>query len=219
MLDKVHADVLSSFLDYRVAYREPVFDFLRLYGQISQSVFRAFREWNVTIENISSKQNPNSLSDISTTFTLPGGRIAFSVGLGMSNLFVSNPNWSEAGMIAKVAQAGVTAVVGATGAIVDQQKASIAMHLRPTAGSIKDAVSNLLRLSADELQTEDVRAYGVSIYRKDSTWIVDASATYQDALFMRIDRIWDSQMPLDEGAAQLQADETRVLDLLRLEVD
>ncbi len=217
MSEKIHADVLSSFLDFRAVYQDPIFDFLRLYGQISQSVYRAFRGWNVTLDNISSKQNPANFGDISTTFSFPGGRIAFSVGLGACSLGVANPDWSEANMVAKIAEAGISALRQVAEVTIGQHKGSIGIHVKPSTGSIKDVVSNLFTLRVDELGS-NVRAYGLSIYREGSSWVVDASVVYQDALFIRIDRTWGPGVALDQAASQLNADEARVLDVLRLEV-
>src|SRR2546425_12318944 len=115
MSGKTHADIPLSFFEYRAVYREPIFDFHKLYGEVSQAVFRAFREWNVSLENVSHKQNPLNFSEVSTTFSLFGGRLAFNVGLGASGLLVTNPSWSEADLISKIANAGVEAVQSGTG--------------------------------------------------------------------------------------------------------
>ena len=48
---------------------------------------------------------------------------------------------------------------------------------------------------------------------------MDASTVYPDALFVRIQRTFGSGVALDKIIAQLNADETKILELLRLEVE
>lgn len=219
MPERIHAEVLSSFLEYRADYREPILDLLKFHGQIAPSVFHALREWNVTLESVSLKQDPANLNEVSAAFALLGGRVSLRVGLGTTGLHASNPNWSEATLLCRIAQAGVESVIKAGAVIIQQQHATVGMHIRPLSGALRDVVSKAVGLHAPELQGGDVRAYGVSVYRTDSAWVVDASALNPEALFIRIDRLDRSGASIEDIAAHLRKDESAVLDLLQLRAD
>jgi hypothetical protein len=219
MPEKIHADVALSFFEYRVFYRDAFLDFTKLYKDVVGGVFRSLGEWNVSLDNVIIKQNPNNLGEVSISFVLPGNRIVFAVGLGASQLLVTNPYWDEAEAIIKIGRAAISAVQGAAGIEISKQRASILMHLRPASGSIKDPVSSLVRLDPRSLPGTEIKAYGISVYKEDCTWLVDASASYPDALFVKIERTFGPSVRLEEIALQLKEDEKTILGLLKLEVD
>jgi hypothetical protein len=219
MPDKTHADIPLSFFEYRAIYQEPIFNAQKLYWGVSEAVFRAFRGWNITLENVSHKQNPLNFGEIATTFVLFGGRFVFTVGLGPTTLLAKDLNWSETELIMNIGKSGMAAVLTSGGMIIEQQRASIAMHLRPSSGSIKDITLRLARPIGSELLDSEVRSYGLSVYRQDSSWVVDASAAYANALFVRIDHILGPKVPFEEIASRLKIDEIKLLNLLKLEVD
>ena len=167
MTDKTLAQVPLSFLDYRVIYREPIFDVEKLESEAARAVFLAFREWNVTLENVSFKEDAANLNEVSTYFTLLGGRFVFSIGVGASGLFVTNPSWSEADLVARIANAGAAAVEKTTGAVVEKQVVDVWMHLKPASGSIRDFASHLVQLNASPVPNLKIRSYGVAIYSDD----------------------------------------------------
>ena len=213
-----HADIPLSYFEYHATYQEPLFDLLRFHSVVPQAVFRAFKSFNVSLENVSYKQNPLNLSEVASTFTLFGGRFVFTSRLNSASLGVSNPNWSEVELVTKVVKAGMAAIVDG-GVRLEKQRATIGMHLKPVSGSLKDFVSELARPIAKELLGDDVRTYGVSVYRRDSTWVIDASVLDATALFVRIDHSHAADVAFEQIASKLRTDEVRLLELLKLEVD
>lgn len=219
MSEKTRAHVPQSFLEYQAVYREPVFDLNRFYSQISSSMFHAFQEWNLKLENISSKLNPANASEISIVAALLKGRVNFQVGLGSASLLVNAPNWQEAALIIKMANAGIYSMKNAIGIEINSQRASIAMHIQSESAPIRDRLSDVLRLDLIPLLGVGDRGYGLSIYKDDVTWLIDVSAHFPEALFVKIDRTFDAKTPLQQIAEQLSQDEAKLFDLLRLEVD
>lgn len=220
MPKKTHADIPlgSSFFEYRATYKQPVFDqdFNR---RCSGALFHALRNWNVSLQSIYHRQNPTNWAEIGTTFTLFGGRMAFTVGLGSTVFSMKDPSWSEEELVTNVVKAGMPAVLSSGDIALENQSATIAMHVKPISGSIREYVSGLAVPAVPELSGSDVRAYGFSVYRHDSSWVVDASALYPEALFLRIDQFLGPTVSFEEIASKLRNDETRLLDLLNLEVD
>jgi len=219
MPQKTHADIPGSFLEYVANYREPAFGPLKLHEEIFKSALLAFRPWNVSLQNVVSNQSPRNFSEIWTSFALLGGRLAFSIGLGTCRVFVTNPDWSEVSTLIQIASAGLGALKSAGGIEIETQRASIGMHLKPAGGSIKKFVLEFAKPAAATLLAEDVQAVGISIYRQDSTWVVDKSVVYPEALFVKIDRSFRPAVGLDEIARVLKQEEDELLGMLNLEID
>ena len=217
MSETIHADIPLSFFEYRVLFREPMM-YRKLYSEVSSDVYRALREWNVGLENVTHKLAYANPSELSVSFALFGGRVGLTVGLGYASLLVRDPNWSETKLVESIAKAGVDAVVASGDVAVGQQRASIVMHLKPASGPIKDIVARLIRPADSLTSGGDVRAYGFSMYRGDATWVVDASVLYPEALFVRIEDALPADTPFEQVAARLYKEEQDLLGLLRLEV-
>jgi hypothetical protein len=75
-MDKTLAQVPLSFLEYRATFETPIF---RVWEQtrheLVESVFAAFRAWQIGLEQVAGKQNPANLSELQMTFNLVGGRV------------------------------------------------------------------------------------------------------------------------------------------------
>lgn len=219
MPEKSHADVPLSFLEYKVLFKEPIFEAWDRHSAIVRATYDAFREWNIGLESISGKQQPANAGEIQFTFSLLNGRASFNVGLGFASIFVTNPSWEEAELITKLASRGIEAVRTSTKAENERQVITLAMHLKPMDASIRDLTSRFVRADALSVMGNKVRAYGFSVYLEDSSWLVDSSALYPDALFVRITRTFVPTMSFQEVATTLKKDEDSLLDLLQLRLD
>ena len=219
MTDKIAAVVRLPLFGHRTLFRDPVFSVEKLDDDAVSAVYKAFRPWNISLESVTFKDNPANLGEEATNFSLFGGRFLFSVNAGACGLLVRDPNWSEAELIMNVASAGITAVLDATGAVVEKQAASITMHLELSTGTIREITSRFVRLDADQFPGGALKSFGFSLYREDFTWVVDASAAFANALFLRIDRWFRPDASLEQIAQSLEQDETRVLELLGLQAN
>lgn len=217
---KSKAEVLLSFLEYRSFYREPMFEAWDRQGEVALAVFRAFREWNVTLENVyAPRQNPSDTGDIQMSVDLFSKRFTFTIGLGAASLFVNNPTWAEAELIKSVARSGVQAVRESSGAIIEKQQASLAMHLKPGDRSLRELTSEFLRLDDSHMVGDNIRAYGFAVYREDSSWVVDTSGLFPEALFVRMNRIVGAEVTFDELLSKSREDQERLLEVLGLSLD
>ena len=215
-----HADVLQSFLDYKVFYKEPIFEaWHSQLGNLTLALFRTFREWNVGLENISANQNPTDASELRINVDLLNKKAIFSVGLGAASLSVIDPNWSEAAVIIRIAEAGLSAVKTTAAPEFEKQQLTLVMHLRPSRLTLRDIGSGFLNLQEEALVGDDIRAYGVAAYREDGHWVIDPSTVYPDALFVRLQRSYDVDVSLASAAEMLRDEEGRLLAAVRLRID
>lgn len=219
MPNKIAAHAQSPLFLYRLLYRDPIFDLEKLDDKAVSAAYAAFCPWNVSLENITFKDNPANLGEEATNFNLLGGRIIFSINAGGCGLLVANPNWSDIDWISKIASVGIEAILKATGAVAEKQVASLTMHLTPTVGTIRAITSNFVRIDTNRLPGGPVQSFGFSVYREDFTWVVDRSASFPNSLFLRMERWFAPAASLEQIARQLNEDEDKVLDLLGLEVN
>jgi hypothetical protein len=214
------ADLLLSFLEYRASYREPIFQAWDRYGDLALAVFRAFQQWNISLDSIyAAKQSPANANEIQMSVDLFEKRMTFNVGLGAATLFVNNPSWSEANLIGEVVEAGVSAVTTSAGAEIDKQQVTLAMHLKPTGRSPRDILSKFVVVDGQSDRSDEIRGYGMALYRDDGYWIVDNSGLYLDSLFIKLQRSFGSLLPFDDLAGQFHEDENNLLQTLGLRLE
>jgi hypothetical protein len=93
------------------------------------------------------------------------------------------------------------------------------MHLRPQGKSLKEITERFRLLDSGPGIDDRVRGFGFSVYGEDISWLVDLSAVYSDALFLRINRVFGASIPFEEIATTLFKDEEAILNILELRVD
>jgi len=145
MPEKTKAEVLLAFFEYRVFYREPLFEVWGHHGTLVHALFRAFREWDIGLENITAKENPANANEIQVNFNLLNWKAAFSLGIGSAGLVVNNPNWSEVDLIVKIGRAGLRALLETSKAQIERQTVTLSMHLKPQGRSVVDVTSKFLQ--------------------------------------------------------------------------
>jgi len=217
--EKSNAELHASFLEYKAVYRDPAFMAWDQTGKLTLELFEAFREWGVSLENVFGNRAPDNASEIGIAFELPNRKATFRAGIGAATLFVTNPVWNEENQIADVARAGMRALQIAAGVQIEKQLLTLAIHISSPSVSLLDLTAQFVRVDAFPSDTEGVRAYGFGIYRDDGYWIVDRSALYKDALFVRVNREFEPEVPFEELGETLRSDEIGILDLLGLRID
>ena len=219
MPEKILADIPFSFVEYQATFRDPIFEVWELRSALLAAVFRALHEWDARLEKVTWKQNPTNAAEVQVMFALPSVEAVFRDSLGGATLFVNNPDWSKSDVIGKIARVGTAAVLGVSKGEIGKQHLTLAMHLMPTEGSIHDITSRYVRFEDAGSMAGQVRAYGFSIYRENCAWVVDSSALYVDALFVRISRTFSPTTPFSEVASELSREESDLLNLLQLRLE
>ena len=217
--EKTNAELHASFLEYKAVYRDPAFVAWDQTGKLTLELFQAFREWGASLENVFGNRAPDNASEIGIAFDLLNRKATFKAGLGAATLFVTNPVWNEQNQIAEVARAGIRALQIAAGVQIEKQSLSLAFHISSPGVSLLDLTAPFIRLDAFPSATESLRAYGFGIYRDDGYWIVDRSALYKDALFVRVNREFEPDASFEQLSETLRRDEIGILELLRLRID
>jgi hypothetical protein len=213
-----HADIALAFLEYQATFRDPIVVLHRFYGAVTEAGFRVFRGAGVSLEHVAHRPNPSNLNEVQTTYSVPGGRIVANVGLGSITVLVKDPAWSEADVLSTLIKGAVEAICTAGEVIVEKQRASLALHLRP-AGSTRGSPLRGLMTVRDVPLLQNANGYGLSVYRSDSAIVVDASQLYPGALFVRLDCAGTETTTLGEMSERLLNTEKQVLELLDFQVE
>ncbi len=210
---------LLAFLEFQAIYASPNFEFSSRGSAVMSGVFEAFRPWNITLANISAKQNPANVGEVAILFSLPNFRVTFSVGIGASTLLVTNPDWSQEQLISQVAAAGLQAVQSSSGITFRQYLITSLMHVKPERRTLREVSAGFLSLKSPRISSPKIKARGFSLYADDFSWVVDSSAMYEGALFTRIVRRFEPTAAFPEMAAALRTDQSELLGTLRLTVE
>lgn len=207
-----------SFFEYRGIFAEPIFGaWVRAEGALPKALYQSLRPWGLLLENISFNLQPRNAAEIKFSFNLPDQRLQVTVGLGDVVLTVTNPNWSEAETVVKIATSVIGAVKSSTDAQFETQLMTLAMHLIPRGRLGREIVHNFLNLPEDRMKIfGQPKNYGFSYYGSEAVWVADASALYPDGIFVRLARAFKPESPLADMASILYKDEEAILELLGL---
>ena len=216
-LEKVQP--LLTFLELQAVYSKPNFEFSTRGSAVMSAVFEAFRTWNITLANVSAKQNPANAGEVAIMFGLQNSQLTFSVGVGGATLVVANPDWFQEQLVSEVASAGLQAVRSSTGVTFRQYVLNLLMHVKPERRSLCEVSANFLRITSPKISSSAVKARGFSVYAEDFSWVVDSSAMYAEALFLKIVRTFDPNVSLPVMARSLRADQVELLAALQLRMD
>jgi hypothetical protein len=217
MADTVVGEIRAASLEYRAPYETPLIGEWRDNGRIAQAVFEAFREWNITLEQISDTPFGLNFSQYGVSFQVQG-RFNFRIGLGGASLSVWNPNWGEAAEIKRIALAG-TEALKATGKIsYSKYEVVLDIHVTPSGRSVSELTRKFVPTSLKESSNKQFIASGFTFQDSEKYWYVDASTLYPDSIFLRTFRTFPPSSDLDGMMSSLYKDELGLLGVIGITV-
>jgi hypothetical protein len=212
------AQPLLVFLEFQAIYGSPNFEISRK-PDVMSAVFEALKPWNIALTNVSMKENPANVSEVAIIFSLENGRITLSIGIGACTLLVTNPDWSQEQLISQIATAGLQALLSSHEVGFRRYLLNLVMHVKPERRALREVSADFLSLRSPKMSAQTIKARGFSVYADDFTWVVDSSAMYEGALFLKILRSFETSTSFPEMAAALRADQSELLGVLHLTVD
>jgi hypothetical protein len=218
MSERMPAEVRFASLESRAIYREPIIQRWNQNGEITQAVFRALREWNISLDQVSETQFAANLGQLETTFQLLQGRFIFRVGVGATGLTVWNPVWSETDVIGRIYSAGVEAVRTSVPTEFDHHEVTLDMHVAPAGRTVSELTGGFVPSVLQKCVGDDVRGYGFILHKSEGLWHLDSSAAFADSLFVRIFRRFPPNASMHNMAATMRTEEGSFLEVLGLSV-
>ena len=216
MPSKNKAQIPQAFLEYRSDFQTPCFDAWIPRNTIVSPVFLALARWGLQLRDVTIASS-NNLEETSATFGLPKLGVQLQVAFGFFKLTVVNPDWSRADQILEVFDAAKAAVVKTVKVGILSQYSILALHITSSEVKQKEAVARVTEFKG--VRSDDVIALGAGIYRKDSSLIIDKSAVFDSALFVRIERRHSADIEFRSIVSSIKQDELEALNMLGLEVE
>lgn len=210
------ATVPLSAFEYRANFREPMLASWSRNGEVVAAVMRAFRPWNVTLNRVTSVPNPANLGQLQINFEVIPQRFVFSINIGATILSVWNPNWQEAATIREIAKSGTVATATNASVEIESQQVTLSYHLTPQGRTIRELTEQLAPRDVLCAHAPDVQACGFSVYRANSSTVVDLSLQYPESLFVRLTRTFNKDVALEEIEIKLRKDEEELLAAIGL---
>jgi hypothetical protein len=186
-------------------------------AEIIQALLEVLRPWNVRLSNVSIMQPPTNLGELQISFEIVPQRVAFNLFLEAASLFATNVGWGDTTNLRNMVEAIQPSLVRSANVEVANVQATLAFHITPCGKDIRQITKKFAPLG--EADDESVTAFGFSIYRGDSSRVVDLSLLYPNSLFVRLIRNFDQSVSMNDVEVAMRGDQAAILDLLGLRID
>jgi hypothetical protein len=114
-------------------------------------------------------------------------------------------------MIRDIAKSGTAAMATSASAEIESQQVTLTLHLTPQGRSVRELTEQLAPRDVLCAHSADVQACGFSVYRANSSAVVDLSLQYPESLFVRLTRTFDKDVVLEQIETQLRKDQEELL--------
>jgi hypothetical protein len=212
----VAAEIQQAFFEYRANFKEPITIFWSggRQAEIINAMQKVLAPWRVDLENIAWQQGAKNLREVQLSFAVPSQFASVQVGISGVTMTALNPDRSRAPELVTLFQAGSAALRASTGQEFQFQQTTLGFHLKPSAARpFRDVVTQFV--NAESLGS-DAAMFGVSVYHRDHTFVVDASGAIQGGLFVKLVRTFTPEKQFEDMVKTLYSDEEAVLRRLGL---
>jgi hypothetical protein len=219
MPELIVAEIQQAFFEYRANFKEPITIFWAggRQAEIINAVQKALVPWHVDLENIAWQQGAKNLREVQLSFAVPSQLASVQVGIAGVTMNALNPDWSRAPELVTLFQTTLVALKASTRQEFQSQQTTLGFHVKPSeTRPFREVITQFVNAKA--LGSDDARMFGVSVYYSDFSFVVDASATIQGGLFVKITRNFAPEKQVDEMAKVLYSDEEAVLQRLGLKL-
>jgi hypothetical protein len=207
------AEIVESYFEYNAKVSNPMFAAWTLPNALVAALFPILKAWDVEPGDISWNKESASFQDLQVTFNVSRLRAIIKVGIESIVCIGVNPDWSEAPALVDLFQVAIGAVCKTGHTEIASHEDALAMHVTPGDKNFREIMAKLVSQNL----LGSAQMYGASVYREDSSLVLDKSVRYKDALFVRLHRTLPIGIDFMQVAKILFDDEVRTLRLLGLE--
>jgi hypothetical protein len=211
---KIQADIPLGVVEYVIAFKAPIFDAWKELTRLIPAVLANLDPFGFKFDGVEIKQ-PEKLSEHLIVFRRgSGSAFTFNVGVGRMWFYAENLDWSEADQAIPCMGAGIAAVKEVSNCEVSSQTLTLAMHVQFKDKPVASVTAPLLSSAALGLLDGEVKVHGIILIRDKATILIDASAGFANAIFVKIVREHSASTKLSEVAERLRKDEITLFDTL-----
>jgi hypothetical protein len=212
------ADIPFGFLEYRANYQEPIAPlWIGLQqGKMVNALLKALATWQVGLESFSWNQGAKNLGEAQLNVIVPSLNSGIQIGIRGLTITIQNADWSRAATFGSFFQAVVEALKQGIGQGLVGQQATLGFHVKPGAKPFREVFNQYINAKA--LASEDAVSFGVSVYKKDYSFVMDSSVNFPGGVFVKLIRNFTADKQFEEMTIILRRDEEQVLNFLGLKL-
>jgi hypothetical protein len=207
-----------SFVDLAVDYERPALKLLIDRGLIVQGVFDALSPWNPSIDDIET-HTTGKHSEQGVTFRIPLKRVSFFLGAASCRFVRDDADWSSAEETISILDTALSTLTKLGGMTMGTKRAAIGMHLQPRTMTFMDILKPFVAPQLAGLHNAPIRTMAVVAKWEKQKVTLDGSGVLANAVFVKIEREFESASTYLEIAHQLRADEDELFKILGVEED
>lgn len=213
-MPSVAAEVRSSTLEYRSSFADPLIERWDASGKIAQAAFEAFKDWGVTLEQVTKTEFANNAAQLGWAFQLRG-RYNFRITMAGIALSIWNPYWDEAAEVQNLIQKGSDAVKAAVGLDFAKHDIVLDIHVAALSKTPREIMAPFSPQNA-AVPNDAITGAGFSLHTEGRSLTADLSAHFKDAVYIRIVHTFAPTTDLTVMLTQLKSDEVELLNMLSL---
>ena len=210
----VQAEIPFGSVEYTIRFKNPILGVWHDLTPLITSVLIALEPFGFNVDGVEIKRQ-EKLSD--NVLTFKRGKtpaFSFSITVGKMWFYAENLDWSEAEQTIRCINEGTSAVRKESKFEQVSQQILLNMHVQIKDKPISELTAPLLAKPALGLLDGDVKCHGIILLREKGSVILDGSAAFANAIFVRIIREHAADTPLQQIANELLQDEKHLFDTL-----
>ncbi len=214
---KAQAEIPYGIIEYTATFKNPILEAWSNPAGLIRAVLSALDSFGFKLEGVEYKIQAEKINERAIVFrrTPPGA--VLTVGPGKLLISAENLDWSEAERFISGMNAAMSAIHEVSKYEIASQQLALGMHVQFKAKTQTDVSAPLLSPMALKLMDGEVKSYGIILNRDKSSILIDGSAAFANALFVRMVREHAGEIPLQEVAGRLHKDEETLFDVLGIE--
>jgi hypothetical protein len=217
MIEKTHAEIPYSMLEYTAALGKPILEAWTVPVRLVAVIMNALAPFGFKPDGVELKTRAEKLTDNVIVFRRTPPGVTFTVGIEKLVIAAENLDWSDAEQFMKAAQAGLDALLQEGNAEIRLQHLVLAIHIQLKTKPRHEVTAPLVSAEALKLLDGEVKMPGIILQREKCSVVIDGSLAFANALFVRINREHAPTVAFAQMAEALRKDEMQLFDVLGLE--
>lgn len=200
----------ESFFEHRQFFADSWIDRWTIPNPFILVLAAPLRAMGVELSDFSFNKDATNVAENYLNITLRKYNAGVRIGLDVVTFMASNPYWELAPQLVEVFDEISHLIQHVTGTPPKSQEAVLAFHV--TSGKLDFRAATASLVNAEKLG--EGLFYGVSVHKNDKALVIDKSARYEGAAFVRVQRTFTGDTRLMEVAGDLFKEEVAALRLL-----
>jgi hypothetical protein len=222
MIDKTPVEIPFSQFEYTAKFATPILSLMGKLQDVVVPFIEALAPWGFDFEETEFQLASPKAKDHVITFhrppTTPPPQLRVSIRWASLIVSADQPDWGEAEEIANICESGIKTIKSIADAKISSQHVALQMHIQSKTTSRADLGGVLLSSQARELiEDGKIRGQGLILHRESAMILIDNSAAFANALYVRIQRAFGGEVPVQHISERLLGDEQKLWAVLGLE--